>query len=92
MHDAMFAHQDALAVEDLKKSARTIGLEGARFDACLDGGKFVTVVQEHVKAGQEVGVQGTPHFFVNGRPVEGAQPFEEFKKVIDSELAAAAKK
>ena len=36
----------------------------------------------------EAGVNATPAFFVNGRPLIGAQPFEAFKRLIDEELAA----
>ena len=35
----------------------------------------------------KLGVSGTPSFFINGRYLSGAQPFEEFKKRIDEELA-----
>jgi len=41
-----------------------------------------------MKAGQAVGVTGTPAAFVNGRFVNGAQPYEAFAKIIDDELAA----
>jgi protein-disulfide isomerase len=41
----------------------------------------------HKKAGDDVGVTGTPAFFINGRPLSGAQPFEAFKAIIDEELA-----
>ena len=36
--------------------------------------------------GDELGVSGTPAFFINGRAITGAQPFEEFKRIIDEEL------
>jgi protein-disulfide isomerase len=36
--------------------------------------------------GQSVGVTGTPAFFINGRRISGAQPFENFKAIIDDEL------
>jgi protein-disulfide isomerase len=32
-------------------------------------------------------VSGTPAFFINGRPLDGAQPFSAFKQIIDEELA-----
>ena len=35
----------------------------------------------------KVAVATDPAFFVNGRSIEGAQPFEAFKRVIDEELA-----
>jgi protein-disulfide isomerase len=38
-------------------------------------------------AGDEAGVSGTPAFFINGRVLTGAQPFDAFKRVIDDELA-----
>jgi protein-disulfide isomerase len=48
-------------------------------------------VETNRKAGEKVGVTGTPAFFVNGFQLTGAQPFEEFKTIIDSELAVAKK-
>jgi protein-disulfide isomerase len=39
-----------------------------------------------MKAGEEAGVNGTPAFFINGRMISGAQPFDAFKRVIDEEL------
>jgi protein-disulfide isomerase len=33
-------------------------------------------------------VSGTPAFYINGRMLSGAQPFAEFKRIIDEELAA----
>jgi protein-disulfide isomerase len=44
-------------------------------------------VDGDLKAGEEAGVNGTPAFFINGRMISGAQPFEAFKKIIDEELA-----
>jgi protein-disulfide isomerase len=41
-----------------------------------------------MEAGEAAGVSGTPAFFINGRVLSGAQPFEAFKRVIDEELAA----
>jgi protein-disulfide isomerase len=44
------------------------------------------MVEANRKAGEELGVTGTPAFFVNGMMLSGARPFEEFKSLIDSEL------
>ncbi|WP_373045561.1 thioredoxin domain-containing protein [Vulgatibacter sp.] len=91
MHDVLFANQKALEVTDLKKHAGTIaGIDQAKFDACLDSDKHAETVKKNMEAGEEAGVQGTPAFFVNGTPLSGALPFEEFKKVIDSELGLGA--
>jgi protein-disulfide isomerase len=86
MHKQLFANRTALAIEDLKKHAGSIGLDQAKFDACLDGDKMKSVVEKDTKDGTEVGVSGTPAFFINGKLLSGAQPFSEFEKVIDAEL------
>jgi protein-disulfide isomerase len=86
MHDRMFADQTALGVEGLKKSAADIGLDRARFDACLDSGRHAAAVQKDLSEGQSYGVNGTPAFFVNGRLISGAQPFAQFTRLIDDEL------
>ena len=92
MHEKLFANQKALGVEDLKGHAKAVGLEQAKFDKCLDSGEKAKVVADHRKAGEKVGVTGTPAFFVNGYQLTGAQPFEAFKEIIDQELASVAKK
>lgn len=88
MHDKMFSAQDKLAVDELKKSARGLGLDGAKFDACLDGGSKKALVDADQKAGSEAGVNGTPAFFINGVFINGAVPYEQFKEAIDRELAS----
>ena len=44
-------------------------------------------VKKDFADGQAAGVRGTPAFFINGRPLSGAQPFSEFQKIIEEELA-----
>lgn len=86
MHKQLFANQKGLTVPELKQHAATIGLDQAKFDACLDGGSMKALVDADTKAGSEAGVNGTPAFFINGRLLSGAQPFAEFEKVIEAEL------
>jgi protein-disulfide isomerase len=87
----MFANQRALQVPALKETARKLGLDGARFDACLDSGKHTQIVRTDYDLGQRMGVNSTPTIYINGRALVGAQPFEAFKQVIDEELARAGK-
>jgi protein-disulfide isomerase len=77
--------------EDLKKIAGDVGLDAAKFDACVKDGAMKAEVEKDMQEGQAVGVNGTPAFFINGRMLSGAQPFEKFKEIIDEELAAAPK-
>ena len=86
MHDTLFANQKALEVPALKGYAKQLGLDTGKFDKCLDSGEKASIVQADLAEGKKVGVNGTPAFFINGVLLSGAQPFEEFKSVIDAEL------
>jgi len=87
MHSKLFANQRALDVKSLKGYAKELNLDQAKFDKCLDSGEKAKLVEEGYKAGGELGVTGTPAFFVNGMLLSGAQPFEAFKDLIEAELA-----
>ena len=88
MHDSLLANQGALGIDDLKGRARALQLDLPRFDACLDSGRMAPVVESSKKLGEGLGLNSTPSFFVNGRPISGAQPFERFKDLVDHELGA----
>lgn len=77
------------ATQLFKQWAKELGLDTKQFDECLDSGKHAQAVKADVEAGSKAGVNGTPAFFINGTPVKGALPFEEFKKVIDGALAGS---
>lgn len=86
LHDKILQNQRALEDADLKRYAGEIGLDVEVFNACLDSGKFKDEVMQDQREGQQAGVTGTPAFFINGRFLSGAQPFDAFKSVIDQEL------
>jgi protein-disulfide isomerase len=91
MHDKMFANQQALERPGLEKDAQEIGLDVAKFKTALDTHSGKARVDADLALGKQIGVQGTPNFYVDGRNIQGAQPYEEFKKVIDDEIARADK-
>jgi protein-disulfide isomerase len=91
MHDAMFENIRNLFVPALKETARKLGLDGAKFDACLDSGRHAANVRADYQLGEQMGVSSTPTIYINGRALVGAQPFEAFKQIIDEELARAGK-
>jgi protein-disulfide isomerase len=86
-HDQVFANQQAMQPEDLKRYAAGVGIDAERFTACLDTSKHAEIVRDGVAQGTRLGVNSTPTVFVNGRRVSGAQPYEVFAGVIDEELA-----
>src|SRR5439155_376120 len=75
-HDKLFANPSKLADADLKRDAAELGLDATKFNACVDSHKYRSDVDADIKAGEEAGVSGTPAFFVNGRMISGAQPFD----------------
>jgi predicted DsbA family dithiol-disulfide isomerase len=89
MHDRLWESPGKLGVPDLKEHAAALGLDADAFGQCLDSGRHAALVQNDTQAGASLGVSGTPAFFINGRPVVGAQPFEAFAEVINEELERA---
>jgi protein-disulfide isomerase len=76
----------------LKALAKEVGVDEKKFDECVAKKQFKDAVAADLADGEKAGVNGTPAFFINGRLLDGAQPFEKFKEVIDEELAWAAEK
>ena len=91
MHDALFENQRAISRADIEKYAASIGLDVAKFKAELDSGKHKKAIEADQAVANKFGARGTPNFFINGRKLVGAQPFEQFKKVIDEEIEKAQK-
>jgi protein-disulfide isomerase len=87
-HDKLFTSPSQLGDAALKKHAAELGLDTSQFNTCVDSRKFKAQVDADAEAGQEAGVNGTPAFFINGRMLSGAQPFDAFKRIIDDELAS----
>ena len=91
-HDYLYGHQQgenegAFAKQNLKKFARAVaGIDGAKFDACLDQERYMNAVRAETAAGRSYGVTGPPATFINGRLVSGAQPIAAFVSVIEEEL------
>jgi protein-disulfide isomerase len=89
MHDKLFKNQQNLSRADFEKYAQELGLDLNKFKAALDSGKFKAQIQADQAEAAKYGARGTPAFFINGRFLSGAQPFDTFKRMIDEELAAA---
>ena len=75
--------------QDFKGRAAALGLDAARFDTCFQSKHHDEAIRASVEDGARIGVTGTPAFFINGRMLFGARPIEQFREVIDAELAAA---
>ena len=88
--EALFAHQRELSRADLERYAGEQGVDLARLRAALDGHTHEALIRRDMAAADATGASiGTPAFFIAGRFVAGALPFEEFQQRIDAALAAA---
>jgi len=90
-HDVLFSNWTGENVGDfatpkLRQHAATVGLDQNTFDQCLNQGKYVDRVQQDVTNANADGIHSTPSFLINGKLVEGAQPFDVFQKAIETAL------
>ncbi|MFP6655780.1 MAG: thioredoxin domain-containing protein [Myxococcota bacterium] len=86
MHDRIFANQRDLAVATLEGHALAIGLDMAKFRKDVQADDVAKRINDDLEQAAKLGVSGTPSFFINGKFLSGAQPFANFKRVIDEAL------
>ncbi len=90
-HDLLFDKQNGENVgtftkENLLSYAKDMGLDMTKFEPCLKNDQTLQRVVEDTNEGRQVGVTGTPTFFINGKPMVGAQPAQAFQSQIDAAL------
>jgi protein-disulfide isomerase len=78
--------EKGLSIEALKAYAKQTKLDTKKFEACLNNGEAVNVVNQDLADGQGVQVSGTPTFFINGKRLVGALPYKEFEANIENAL------
>jgi protein-disulfide isomerase len=91
-HDRLYANSPKAGVEELKSYGKDVGLNMTSFDQCVTSGKYRAAVQKDLNEGAQLGLTGTPTFFINGRELSGAQPIEAFAAIIDEELGQGTAK
>ena len=85
-HDKLYADTPKLGPEELKSAAKDVGLNVPSFDQCFTSRKYRSAVQKDLNDGAQLGLTGTPAFFINGREISGARPLDDFSAIIDEEL------
>jgi protein-disulfide isomerase len=88
-HDKLFASQPKLEDDDLAAIAKGLGLDAHGAKQAIDTHKYKALIDADADLADDVRASGTPHFFINGHRLVGAQPFEKFQAVIDEELERA---
>jgi protein-disulfide isomerase len=89
VHDALFADQAHLDDAGLGAIAAAAHLNVQGAMNAVKNHKHAAVIAADQDLGEDVQASGTPHFFINGRRLVGAQSLDKFKSVIDEEMAKA---
>lgn len=93
MYSALFENQQSLTDADFKSHAAKIGLDKAKFEQCVGNpAPMEAKIDRNFQTGVQLGVSGTPAFFINGKKLSGAVPYNEFKRIIENDLAQKGKK
>lgn len=87
MHDGIFARQRELSKDVLKEVATAAGLDAGKLESCLGAGQVGQQIDEDMRKAQEVGVGGTPSFFINGQTFAGNPTIDGLSEAIDAELS-----
>lgn len=89
-HSLLYTNIGNFSRDSLIAYATQLDLDVTAFTACLDEERYLDTVVSDYREAEGMGIRGTPAFFINGRPVSGAQPYEVFARIIEEELAANA--
>lgn len=89
LHDILFENQKSLQDGDLKVYAFRAGANATKAMTAVSQKTHAKKIAEDQLLASGLEATGTPHFFINGRSLSGAQPLEKFKEVIDREEALA---
>jgi len=87
-HDVLY-YSRQLDINELKKHAQVLKLDENRFSKCLDGGEAAAAVKKDLEEGKQLGLSGTPSFFVNNHFFHGAVDYSTLREMVEQQLHAA---
>lgn len=88
MHDLIFDNNRDLSRGTLMSYAQELDFDVAKFTADMDSDRVGVVLSRDIAESERLGINGTPTFYINGKFLSGAQPFENFQALIERELIA----
>lgn len=86
-HNTLFDGQGQFSREFFIQQAADLGLDETAFTKCFDDQKYMDEIRNDAVTAQELGLRGTPAFFINGKYISGAQPYQVFADAIEAALA-----
>jgi protein-disulfide isomerase len=89
-HRDLMTSPGTLDAADLERRAAALHLDSSSFSTCVSSGRYDQAIQASLRAGEDLGVTGTPAYFINGRMISGApRSIETFADPIEEELASS---
>lgn len=86
MHDKLFLNQGVSTQKELIELANQIGLEKIQFKNCIISKKYSKEIEKDIEIGKDLGVVGTPTWFINGQKIQGNIPYDIFINIIEKLL------
>lgn len=83
MHDKLFQNQGVSMDEEMIELAKQIGADVKKFEQCQKDKKYTVSIQKDYLDGQDLGIKGTPTWFINGYKVEGDIPYSMFIDTVE---------
>jgi protein-disulfide isomerase len=88
-HGLLFENQKALGEDTYKTIAGKLGLAPDAVLADIKANKYGPKIDASMDQASDLNARGTPHFFINGRRLSGAQPFAKFEELVNEQLKIA---
>lgn len=88
-YDLLWKNQQKLSDDDLLGYAKELGLDVEKVKAAIATKKHGASIAADQELADDLQASGTPHFFINGRRLVGAQPIDKFKTIVDEEIKKA---
>jgi protein-disulfide isomerase len=88
-HDALMTARVQLSDTALTEMAGRLGLDVTKVRAAIAENRYQDGIDDDLEIADDVGADGTPTFFINGHRLVGAEPFDSWKPILDTELTHA---
>jgi protein-disulfide isomerase len=94
MYNLLYSNQNTWAdstdpMKYFTQYAKALHLNIQKFTSDVNGQKYANKIQQDINDGYAVSVDATPTFFLNGVPIQGGLPYNDFKTRIDAAIQKA---
>lgn len=88
MHDLIFADTDSYILPSSRfaKYAEELNLNLEEFNQCLESESTGSQVENGIQEAEDLLIEATPHFYIEGQEISGIATLDDFKKLIEIEL------